>query len=30
MQDGYYSEISPSDTGFKILIVKSRDAPACL
>ena len=30
MQDAYYSEISPSDTGLKILITQSCDTPACL
>ena len=30
MQDAYYSEISPSDTGLKILIAQSRDTLACL
>ena len=30
MQDAYYSEISPSDTGLKILIAQSRDTPACI
>ena len=30
MQDAYYSEISPSDTGLKILIPQSRDTPVCL
>ena len=30
MQDAYYSEIIPSDTGLKILIAQSRDTPACL
>ena len=29
MQDACYSEISPSDTGLKILIVQSRDTHAC-
>ena len=28
MQDAYYTEISPSDTGLKILIAQSRDTPA--
>ena len=30
MQDAYYTEISPSDTGLKILIAQSRDTPACI
>ena len=30
MQDAYYSETSPSDTGLVILIVQSRDTPAYL
>ena len=30
MQDAYYSERSPSDTGLKILISQSRDTLACL
>ena len=30
MQDAYYSEISPSDTGLKILIAQSRDTPTYL
>ena len=30
MQDAYYSERSPSDTGLKILIAQSRDTLACL
>ena len=28
MQDAYYSEISSSDTGLKILIAQSRENPA--
>ena len=28
MQDAYYSEISPSDTGLVILTVHSKDTPA--
>ena len=28
MQDAYYTEISPSETGLKILIAQSRDTPA--
>ena len=27
MQDAYYSETSPSDTGSKILIAQLRDTP---
>ena len=27
MQDAYYSEIIPSNTGLKILIFQSRDTP---
>ena len=30
MQDAYYSEISPSETGLKILTAPSRDNHACL
>ena len=30
MDDAYYSETSPSDTGLIILIVQSRDTLACL
>ena len=30
MEDAYYSEINPSDTGLKILIAQSRDTLACL
>ena len=29
-QDPYYSEISPIETGLKILIAESMDNPACL
>ena len=29
MQDAYYSETSPSDTGLITLIVQSNDSPAC-
>ena len=29
MQDAYYSETSPSDTGLIILIVQSKDTSAC-
>ena len=29
MEDAYYSETSLSDTGLKVLIVQSRDTPAC-
>ena len=30
MEDAYYSDINPSDTGLKILIAQSRDTLACL
>ena len=30
MEDAYYSEISPGDTGLKILITQSRDTPGSL
>ena len=30
MEDAYYSEINPSDTGLKILIAQSRNTLACL
>ena len=30
MQDAYYSEISSSDTGLKILIAQSRKTATCL
>ena len=30
MQDAYYSEISPSDTGLKIAIAQLSDTLACL
>ena len=30
MQDGYYSEASPSDTGLIILVVQPKDSPAYL
>ena len=30
MQDGYYSEESPSDTGLIILVVQPKDSPAYL
>ena len=30
MQDAYYSGISPSDTGLKILIAQSRTTPTYL